>query len=132
MHLTTTSLSMFLLASLAPAQLLLPGLLQDLRGADFQPPNRLAYRGAEQAPLGGATGPAPAYGSAPGSGSADLPAFKAEQFTKIPQDETTCATYGEQQWAGTIDVTDERRLFYWFFDSRNDPENDPVIIWVNG
>lgn len=66
------------------------------------------------------------------SSAAHLPAYKAGQFTLTPQDESTCATYGESQWTGTIDVTDSHRLFYWFFDSRNDPANDPIIVWMNG
>lgn len=66
------------------------------------------------------------------SSSVDVPSFKAGQFTLTPQDESTCATYGESQWTGTIDVTDSHRLFFWFFDSRNDPVNDPIIIWMNG
>lgn len=66
------------------------------------------------------------------SGGSSIPPFKAGQFTLTPQGNDTCATYGEDQWTGTIDVTDERRLFFWYFDSRSDPENDPVIIWLNG
>jgi cathepsin A (carboxypeptidase C) len=66
------------------------------------------------------------------SATKDLPPYQAGQFTRWAQDNSTCATYGESQWTGTIDVTDERRLFYWFFDSRNDPDNDPIIIWING
>ena len=32
--------------------------------------------------------------------------------------------------AGYIDVHDgEHHLFYWYFESRDDPANDPVILW---
>jgi cathepsin A (carboxypeptidase C) len=67
-----------------------------------------------------------------GKGPAELPAYKAGQFTLTPQDDSVCATNGENQWTGTIDVTDNRRLFFWTFESRNDPKNDPVIFWMNG
>lgn len=53
-------------------------------------------------------------------------------FTRIQQDGSTCPSYGEGQWTGTVDVSDERRLFYWFAESRNDPAKDPVIVWMNG
>lgn len=53
-------------------------------------------------------------------------------FTRKQQDNTTCPTYGESQWTGTVTVGDGRGIFYWYFDSRSDPENDPVVIWMNG
>lgn len=53
-------------------------------------------------------------------------------FTKKRQDNTTCPTYGESQWTGTINVSKGHDIFYWYFDSRNDPKNDPVIIWLSG
>lgn len=37
------------------------------------------------------------------------------------------------QYAGYLDITSEdKHFFYWFFESRNDPANDPVILWLNG
>lgn len=58
--------------------------------------------------------------------------FQPGSFTKTAQNGIVCATHGEAQWTGSIDVSDTRRLFYWAFESRNDPANDPVIIWMNG
>ncbi|EEQ36343.1 Carboxypeptidase Y [Clavispora lusitaniae] len=38
-----------------------------------------------------------------------------------------------KQYTGYLDVEDlGKHFFYWFFESRNDPENDPVILWLNG
>lgn len=37
------------------------------------------------------------------------------------------------QYTGYLDVEDlGKHFFYWFFESRNDPANDPVILWLNG
>ena len=38
-----------------------------------------------------------------------------------------------KQYSGYLDnEEDDKHLFYWFFESRNDPENDPVLLWLNG
>lgn len=38
-----------------------------------------------------------------------------------------------KQYTGYLDVEDEdKHFFYWFFESRNDPKKDPVILWLNG
>ncbi|KAI9701095.1 MAG: hypothetical protein M1836_001764 [Candelina mexicana] len=38
-----------------------------------------------------------------------------------------------RQYSGYLDdEEDDKHLFYWFFESRNDPENDPVVLWLNG
>lgn len=66
------------------------------------------------------------------SGPSDNPIFKKGQYTIHPQNATSCHTHGEKQWAGTVDISNDRRLFYWYFDSRSDPENDPIVIFLNG
>lgn len=72
-------------------------------------------------------------GSVKGNGVyLDQMPYKAGQFTRRKQTNQTCATAGEEHWTGTIDVTDTHRLFYWVFESRNDPANDPVLLWMNG
>lgn len=58
--------------------------------------------------------------------------FNPGAFTKRKQTDAVCRTRGESHWAGQVDVTKDRRLFYWFFDSRGDPARDPVIVWLNG
>jgi carboxypeptidase C (cathepsin A) len=41
-------------------------------------------------------------------------------------------TPGVNQVSGYADVTANRSLFFWFFESRNDPVNDPLVLWFNG
>lgn len=37
------------------------------------------------------------------------------------------------QYSGYLDDdAEDKHLFYWFFESRNDPANDPVVLWLNG
>ncbi|KAH6605936.1 peptidase s10 [Trichoderma cornu-damae] len=101
-----------LLAQSATAHLRLPPFAGARRGS-FGISDGLPYqslgRGGEQQLLAGST-----------IEKTDIPPFKAGQFTLTPQDGSACATYGESQWTGTVDVTDSHRLFFWFFDSRND------------
>jgi carboxypeptidase C (cathepsin A) len=35
-------------------------------------------------------------------------------------------------YTGYVDVTGARHLFFTYFESRRDPENDDVVLWLNG
>ena len=37
-----------------------------------------------------------------------------------------------KQRAGYLDISDDRHLFFWFFEARNDPEDAPLLLWLNG
>ncbi|KAK6460914.1 Alpha/Beta hydrolase protein [Scheffersomyces coipomensis] len=38
-----------------------------------------------------------------------------------------------KQYTGYLDIDSlDKHFFYWFFESRNDPATDPIILWLNG
>ncbi|CAG8606405.1 8941_t:CDS:2, partial [Cetraspora pellucida] len=37
-----------------------------------------------------------------------------------------------QQYSGYVDVKSTKHLFFWFFESRNKPQEDPIVLWLNG
>ncbi|KAG6811216.1 hypothetical protein H0H92_008511 [Tricholoma furcatifolium] len=37
-----------------------------------------------------------------------------------------------KQYSGYLDVADDKHLFFWFFESRNAPEDAPLVLWLNG
>ncbi|KAI8332375.1 prepro-carboxypeptidase Z [Chlamydoabsidia padenii] len=36
------------------------------------------------------------------------------------------------QYSGYLDVGENEHYFFWFFESRQDPEHAPVVAWLNG
>jgi len=43
------------------------------------------------------------------------------------------AAFPTNTYSGYLDTTsDSKKLHYVFVESRNDPANDPVLIWFNG
>ncbi|EPS41995.1 hypothetical protein H072_4030 [Dactylellina haptotyla CBS 200.50] len=40
---------------------------------------------------------------------------------------------GVKQYSGYLDDdSEDKHLFYWFFESRSNPKEDPVVLWLNG
>ncbi|KAG7380835.1 hypothetical protein PHYPSEUDO_006728 [Phytophthora pseudosyringae] len=37
-----------------------------------------------------------------------------------------------QHYAGHLELKGEEKLFYWYTESQHDPENDPIVLWLNG
>ncbi|KAJ6482920.1 carboxypeptidase C [Mycena vitilis] len=37
-----------------------------------------------------------------------------------------------KQYSGYLDIADDKHLFFWFFESRNKPSSDPLVLWING
>ncbi|KAH9831752.1 Alpha/Beta hydrolase protein [Rhodofomes roseus] len=37
-----------------------------------------------------------------------------------------------KQYSGYLDIAEDKHLFFWFFEARNDPDNAPLLLWLNG
>ncbi|KAF7724968.1 hypothetical protein EC973_000549 [Apophysomyces ossiformis] len=37
-----------------------------------------------------------------------------------------------KQISGYLDVEEKKHFFFWFFESRNKPKEDPLVLWLNG
>ncbi|KAF2143268.1 uncharacterized protein K452DRAFT_247675 [Aplosporella prunicola CBS 121167] len=52
---------------------------------------------------------------------------------KEPGKDGVCETTpGVNSYSGYIDLSPTSHTFFWFFESRRDPANDPVTLWLNG
>ncbi|ETN42933.1 uncharacterized protein HMPREF1541_02091 [Cyphellophora europaea CBS 101466] len=52
---------------------------------------------------------------------------------KEPGKEGVCETTpGVNSYAGFVDLAPDVHSFFWFFESRRDPANDPLTLWLNG
>ena len=37
-----------------------------------------------------------------------------------------------KSYSGYADVAPDQHMFWWFFEAREDPENKPLTLWING
>lgn len=44
-----------------------------------------------------------------------------------------CDSDKVRSWSGFLDVLDsDSHLFFYYFESRSKPADDPVVLWLNG
>lgn len=52
---------------------------------------------------------------------------------KEPGKDGICETTpGVNSYAGFINLAEDIHAFFYFFESRRDPANDPITLWLNG
>ena len=39
---------------------------------------------------------------------------------------------GETWYSGTLPLDEKSDIFYWWFESRNAPSTDPLVLWLTG
>ena len=62
---------------------------------------------------------------------ADVASFHGELMPSA-HPEGLCDTVGQQSGYYKITGTKNANYFYWYFESRNNPATDPVILWMTG
>ncbi|OHW93643.1 serine carboxypeptidase [Colletotrichum incanum] len=50
---------------------------------------------------------------------------------RIKEQSDEICNAGSRQWTGWLD-TGGKHLFFWYFESLNDPEKDPLSLWMTG
>ncbi|KAH7161837.1 carboxypeptidase Y [Dactylonectria macrodidyma] len=54
-----------------------------------------------------------------------------ENFSIREQGPELCDA-GSRHWTGSVNITKDKSMFFWYFESRNAPETDPVVLWMSG
>ncbi|KAG7113970.1 Carboxypeptidase Y like protein [Verticillium longisporum] len=57
---------------------------------------------------------------------ANLPTFNLREQTDVLCDA------GSRHWTGSVPITNDKNLSFWYFESRSHPETDPVLLWMSG
>ncbi|KAG6329897.1 hypothetical protein ID866_9191 [Astraeus odoratus] len=60
--------------------------------------------------------------------------FRHPQFAehRLRITESSLCDSSVKQYSGYLDVADGKHLFFWFFESRNSPQDAPLLLWLNG
>ena len=58
-----------------------------------------------------------------------LGARQADEITSLPGLDGKLPS---KQYSGYLDITDKKHYHYWFVECETDPENAPVVLWLNG
>jgi cathepsin A (carboxypeptidase C) len=54
------------------------------------------------------------------------------QFTQTKVGDTNPIFLNETYHAGFLPIANKGKIFYWWFESRNSPSNDPLVLWLTG
>eukprot|EP00700_Malawimonas_jakobiformis_P001089 EC720363.1.p1 GENE.EC720363.1~~EC720363.1.p1 ORF type:complete len:119 (+),score=8.63 EC720363.1:15-371(+) len=55
-------------------------------------------------------------------------AYRIQSLTGLPQG----IKFTQYSGRVLIDAASQRKSFFWFVQSQNNPTKDPVVLWVNG
>lgn len=57
--------------------------------------------------------------------------YSPSHSVRIRQQNESICDAGSAQYTGWLDVG-AKHLFFWYFESQNDPANDPLTLWMTG
>lgn len=47
----------------------------------------------------------------------------------MTQSKKTLCDTSTKQYSGYLDIANDASIFFWFFESRNSPSKDPLVVW---
>ncbi|KAJ1984635.1 hypothetical protein H4R34_000538 [Dimargaris verticillata] len=96
----------------------------------------VSWQGRQREPARASANPA-AAASALNGGAAEDAWVTVATHAAFPQyalriREPTLCDPTVKQYSGYLDVGNDKHFYFWFFESRNKPVEDPVMLWLNG